>query len=120
VPEETLGLLDVAEIEEVRRWDPGACQRALERIEGLLTLASGRVLRPASDQADMGGILGTVEGRAWASLRQFRFAEFGHWAELWASLAKASGETWRNPFSEVAAVGRKHRPSGPRKDGKEG
>jgi len=108
LPEETLGLLGVNEVEEALDSD-ATSGPALGRIEGLLTLASGRVLRPATGRADLEEVLATVEAKAWASLRQLRFAEFGHWAELWASLAKASGEAWRNPFSEVAAVGRKHR-----------
>jgi hypothetical protein len=111
LPAETLGLLGVAEIKEVLGPD-GASEHALGRIEGILTLASGRVLRPATGRADLAEALASSEEKAWASLRQYRFAEFAHWAEVWASLAKARGEIWRNPFSEVAAVGRKHRKTG--------
>jgi hypothetical protein len=98
----------MAEIKDVLGPD-GTSERALERIEGLLTLASGRMLCPAIGRADQAEALAAMEEKAWTSLRQYRFAEFAHYAELWASLARASGERWRNPFSKVAAVGRKHR-----------
>ena len=106
LPEEVLGLLGVANAEEL---EAGGWFEALERVDARLTLPSGRILRPASGQADLREALEEAERKAWESLDEHRFAEFAHWAEVWAQLAKISGEKWTNPFGAVAAVGRKRR-----------
>lgn len=47
-----------------------------------------------------------AERKAWEALGKFRFAEFGHYASLWASLHRASGARLTNPFSGVAILAR--------------
>ena len=58
---------------------------------------------------DLSQLLDETEAKAWKSLRRHRFVEFGVYAEHWALLHQASGEKRRNPFSAVAAVGRRHK-----------
>ena len=56
---------------------------------------------------DLPRLLDEVEAKAWKALRHCRFMEFAHYAELWASLHRISGEKRKNPFSRLAAAGRK-------------
>ena len=112
-PEEALGLLAFVDAEAMKTGvEAGATftsyDDALEFIEESLTLRSGRILRPATGQADLAEALDDAERKAWDGLKEFRFDEYAHWAEVWASLAKISGEPWKNPFGVVAALGRTH------------
>ena len=55
---------------------------------------------------DLRQFMAETEEKAWNALRRYRFMEFAHQAELWASLHKLSGEKRRNPFGAVSRVGR--------------
>ena len=114
-PEEVLGLIGVADAEGLA--DGVDLEEALALIEQRVMLRSGRMLRPAAGWTALVKKLDEAERRAWASLREFRFQEFGHWAEVWASLARISGEGRKNPFGAVAAVGRNQGKRGGRGDG---
>ncbi len=56
---------------------------------------------------DMAGLLDDTEAKAWKALRRHRFMEFAHYAELWASLHRISGEKRKVPFSAVWKAGRR-------------
>ena len=79
----------------------------LEMVERQLTLASGRVLRRHEGVGDLDEALGWAE-RVWRALQAYRFAEFGHWAEMWASLHKQARQrgTRRNPFEAIVSLAR--------------
>ena len=109
-PTETLGLLGVADTNDFE--DLGGFEEALMRIEKALTLSSGRTLWPAAGHADLAEALDEAEKRAWAGLRNFRFHEFAHWAEVWASVAKISGQPIKNPFGTMASMGSKRNRGG--------
>ena len=55
----------------------------------------------------LGELLDNTEEKAWKALRHGCFMEFAHYAELWASLHRISGEKRKNPFSRLAAAARK-------------
>lgn len=104
-PDEVMWLLGV--------WDAKALQahgdydEIWAMVERRLELHSGRVLRPAAKDDGLAAAMADAERRAWESLAKYRFQKFGHYAELWASLAKVSGKSLRNPFAVVASVGRR-------------
>ena len=104
-PEEVLGLLEVADADALLSYfaDYG---EVLELIEHRLVLRGGRELRPEASQAALEKEIERAERRGWDAAKRFRFQELGHWAEMWASLAKISGKPRRNPFAAVAALGR--------------
>ena len=65
-----------------------------------------------TDPGDLAQLLDQTEAKAWRALRHYRFAEFAHYAELWASLHRISGEKRKNPFrAVVAAAPRVSKPS---------
>ena len=107
LPEEVIGILGLT--------DPEALQahrdfdQLLGVVEEHLRLCSGRVLMPGSGLDDLAEAIAKAESRAWGSLAKYRFQEFGHYAELWASLVKVSGKQLKNPFAPAASVGRLHR-----------
>lgn len=57
-------------------------------------------------QAALSELMDEHEAKALNALVHFRFQEFGHQAELWASLHKISGQKRTNPFQPVATLGR--------------
>ena len=117
MPEEVVGLLGFSKAAEMRsNIGPGVApfanyEEAWAAIESRLTLPSGRILRaePSLDKA-----LAYAERKAWHALAANRNQEYGHWAEMWATLAKISGKALKNPFTAVAALGRAHRQQGGR------
>ena len=104
-PEEVLGLLRLDNADMIG--PRVSYEELLDQVKQLLTLQSGRILQPAVGHADLVKAVEDAERKAWQSLKDLRFQEFGHWAEIWATLVRVSGETRRNPFGTVAALGRR-------------
>ena len=107
-PEEVLGILGLPDVEALKEDADGDYVMAQGIVHRRLNLESGRVLRPEAGVGVLEEELALAEQRAWENLRKYRFQEFGHWAEVWATLSRIIGKRRPNPFAAViAAMGKR-------------
>ena len=112
-PEEVLGLLAFRDVDALKAGVGSGCTfhnyaRVFEKIGRSLTLSSGRILEPRTDHRNLLiEALDEAEAKAWASLKGYRLQAFGHWSEIWASLARIMGDNRRNPFGAIVSLGRR-------------
>ena len=79
---------------------------AYRRLEAMLELRSGRVLRP---EASLLAGLDEAERKAWRSLAEYKFQRFGYWASIWVHLNRVSKAGRRDPFAMLVREARNQR-----------